>query len=444
MSKYKHFRTIVTLGLPLMFGSILQLLMHTMDVYFISQLGKDYTAASSMGASIAGVLFVFSMLVSTGAVALVARKIGQKNFDAVKSYGFSSLLLALVIGAIISLLGRVFSTQIISIYNPEPYLLDIIKAYVDILFAFTFVVFLNTTLRSIIQAMGNTKVPLYVFGTANLINIILDYMFIVVFEMGIRGAAIATVISQIFAAVVMVVLIVKTVYGGFGSFVSYIGIRLNEYKDIFSIGIWACIQSIARPITGLIMMRIVYSVGGTSGSAAFGIGLNIVNYFFIVLTGLSGAITILVGQKIGEGHIEEAKAIVSEGRFYSIINLLIFSVPYLIFTKYLFMPFNPPPEVLEMGVNYIRIVFIGFVVLGDVFMYRGAFGGAGDTYPPMLAALFANVICKLSLAIIFTSVIDLGINGVWYAIMASIFAEWLVITIYYKKDQLYTKVIGNH
>lgn len=444
MTQGKHLKRILSLGMPLMIGSVLQLLMHTMDVYFISQLGKDYTAASSMGASIANVLFIFSMLVSTGAVALVARKVGEKDDHAVKSYGVSSVLLSLTIGLIVSVLSLIFSKQIIRIYDPEPDLLLIIKAYVDILFAFNFVNFLNTTLRSIVQSMGDTKGPLYIFGSANVVNIVLDYIFIVHFKWGIRGAAIATVTSQVLACVVLAMLILKNVYGDFRGFKSYLAIRLNEFKDILSIGVWACIQNIARPITGLIMMRIVYSVGGTSGSAAFGIGLNIVNYFFIVLSGISGAITILVGQKIGEGHIEEAKAIVKEGRFYGLINFIVFAIPYVVFTKFLFMPFNPEGQVLEMGVRYVRIVFIGFVCLGDIFMYRGAFAGAGDTYPPMIASLSANVVCKLSLAILLTRFTQLGIDGVWIAISASILVEWIIIVFYYKKDSLYKKVIADH
>jgi len=444
MTEEKHLKRILALGMPLMIGSVLQLLMHTMDVYFISQLGKEFTAASSMGASIANVLFIFSMLVSTGAVALVARKVGEKDLESVKSYGFSSILLSLVLGLIISILSLIFSKQIILIYDPGPELLSIIKAYVDILFAFNFVNFLNTTLRSIVQSMGDTKGPLYIFGTANVINIVLDYVFIVHFEWGIRGAAIATVFSQAAACIVLIVLIVRSIYGNFSNFLNHVGVRFSEFKDIFSIGLWACIQNMARPITGLIMMRIVYSVGGTNGSAAFGIGLNVVNYFFIILAGISGAITILVGQKIGEGHIDEAKAIVKEGRLYGFINFMIFAIPYLIFTKYLFMPFNPEAGVLEIGVRYVRIVFLGFICLGDVFMYRGAFAGSGDTYPPMIASLSANVLCKFSLAIVLTKFTNLGIDGVWIAIAASIFIEWIIINVYYRKGKLYQKEITGH
>ncbi len=441
--KFKHFKTIIGLGLPLMIGSVLQILMHTMDVYFISGLGSDFVAASSMGAAIAGVLFVFSMLVSTGAVALVARKYGGKDLEAVKSYGMSSVILSLVLGLVVGLLAVIFSSQIIRVYDPEPALFSIIKDYVDILFAFIPLLFLGTTLRSVIQSMGDTKGPLYVFGTANLMNIVLDYIFIVHFHWGIKGAAWATVISQTFASVLLLHMFIKSMYG-YKSFIKSMHVSISEYIDILSIGFWACIQSIARPITGLIMMRIVYDVAGIDGSAAFGIGQNVINYFFIVLSGLSGAITILVGQKIGENNIDEAQGIVKEGILYSFINLLIFSIPYLIFTEQLFMLFHPNEVVLDYGVNYIRTIFIGFIILGHVFIYRGAFAGAGDTFPPMIAALTANVVIKLTASVFFTSFLNFGINGVWIAIMLSIFAEGILMISFYKSNRLYTKVIGNH
>ncbi|MCH4888700.1 hypothetical protein EZV73_13990 [Acidaminobacter sp. JC074] len=141
---------------------------------------------------------------------------------------------------------------------------------------------------------------------------------------------------------------------------------------------------------------------------------------------------------------DEAKGIVKEGIIYSFINLLVFSISYLVFTENLFNIFNPNPLVLSYGVSYIRIVFIGFIVLGHVFIYRGAFAGAGDTYPPMVAALVANVIVKLSASLLLTSVFKMGIVGVWIAITLSIFVESFIISLFYRTGRLYTKVIGNH
>lgn len=441
--KFNHIKSIISLALPLMIGSVLQILMNTMDMFFISRLGTNQAAASSMGTSIAGVIFVFSMLVSSGVIALIARYKGAQNDEAIRHYAASGTLLAFIVGGLLSLLTVLLSKEIISIYDPDLAVFNLIKEYVDVIFAFTYVVFLNSTLRSIVQSTGDTRNPLIIFGSANVLNIVLDYIFIEYFHMGIRGAAIATVSSQSLACILMLWLVINKLYKGqYLDFIRLLSIRFIEIKNILKIGVWACIQSIARPITGLILMRIVYAVGASVGSAAFGIGMTIVNYFFIILLGLSGAITILVGQKIGEGSIDEAKNIVKEGIWYSFLNYLIFAVPFVILTPYLFVPFKAAPEVVAIGSYYLRIVYASFIVLGFTFMYRGAFAGAGDTYPPMMAALLANVVCKLGFAILFTQFFSFGINGVWLAISSSVVVEAISISLFYKKGRLYDKQIA--
>lgn len=442
MRKIEHLGRITALGVPLMIGSVLQIFMSTMDMFFISRLGTNFAAASAMGTSIAGVIFVFSMLVSAGAIALVARKKGEKNIEGIKRYASTSVMLAFVIGILLSVVATIFTTTIIKVYDPKVEIALIIKDYLKIIFAFTFVVFVNTTLRSVIQATGDTKKPLYIFGGANLLNILLDYIFIVHFKWGIEGAALATVLSQSVACVLMLRHLIHSFYGQINIFKSYLTIRLEEIRDILKIGVWSCVQTIARPITGLIMMRIVYDAGQEVGSAAFGIGLTLINYFFIILLGLSGAITIMVGQKLGEDKIGEAKYIVREGILLSFINFMIFLVPFAIVPELLFIPFKTTPEVTAIGVGYLRIVYSSLVVVGFTFMYRGAFAGTGHTFPPMLSAIIANVVCKVSFAFAFVHILDMGLSGVWVAIMLSVYIEFIIISIFYKKGNLYKKNIS--
>lgn len=436
--KSVHLKQITKLGIPLVLGSILQILLHTMDMFFVSRLGTKYAAASAMGSSIAGVIFVFAMLISAGAVSLIARNQGMKNQAGIKKFAGVSIALAFTIGLLASIISLIFANAIISIYNPEAETFEIIYDYVSILFAFTFIVFLNTTLRSIIQSTGNTKSPLYIFGTANILNILLDYIFIVHLHMGIRGAAQATVISQILAAILMLrLVIIQIFHREIKVFFKTLCFKMSDAISVLKIGIWACIQSIARPITGMIMMRIVYEAGQDVGSAAFGIGLTLINYFFIILTGLSGAVTILVGQKIGEKNIEEAKAIVLEGIRLSYLNFFIFFIPFFLIPKVLFIPFKAEPEVVAIGVSYLRICYTAFIVVGYTFMYRGAFSGAGKTFQPMRAALTANVVVKVSLAYIVTKWLAFGVTGVFIAIATSVWVEFFMVRHAYKKDTLY-------
>jgi Na+-driven multidrug efflux pump len=189
------------------------------------------------------------------------------------------------------------------------------------------------------------------------------------------------------------------------------------------------------------MMGIVYKAGQELGSAAFGIGLTLINYFFIILTGLSGAVTILVGQKVGGKAVEEAKEIVREGIKLSWINFALFFLPFFIFPNILFIPFDATQEVVKIGASYLRVIYVSLVVVGYTFMYRGAFSGTGYTYPSMLAALVANVLVKVSLAYIMATYTNFGLNGVWIAIAASVIVEFLMIRKSYFKGKLYERFI---
>ncbi len=440
--KLKHKKEFAKLAIPLMIGSILQILMGTVDMIFISRLGKEYASASAMGNSISGVIFILAMLIASGSIALVSRRRGEGDVNGVKTIAGTSIFLALILGGALSIVTSFFAKDIIQIMKPSISTSKIILDYLSVIFSFTFVVFLNTTMRNVIQATGNTKIPVIILGCANILNMILDYIFIVELNYGIKGAAVATVTSQVLGSIAMLLVVINNIYGNsIKEFFAYFKIRITEAKSILNIGKWACLQSVARPITGLIMMRIIYEVGKETASAAFGIGLVLINYFFIVLLGLSGAVTIMVGHKLGEKKIKEAKEIVKEGIVYSFINILFFLIPYGLLTKYLFIPFNASEEVVKLGSEYIWSVAVGFVVIGYTFMYRGAFAGAGDTFPPMIAALFANVVCKLAVAFVSTQILGFGVIGVWAAITISIYIEVLILHIFYKKGDLYKKVI---
>lgn len=214
-------------------------------------------------------------------------------------------------------------------FNPEPIILELSYKYLSILFMGTIFVFLNSALRAIMQALGDTRTPLYIFGASNILNMILAPTLVFVLRLGIRGAALAAVISTIFSFVLINYILIKRIFcGSIKSFISSMKLEAATSIKILKIGGWACIQQLARPLTGMLMVRLVYQVGGKDASAAF---------------------------------------------------------------------------------------------------------GAGDTFPPMLSSLTANVIIKLPLAYILALSFKLGSNGVWISIALSVFIEAVMIIYYFKK-----------
>jgi putative MATE family efflux protein len=426
-----------------MLGMILQSLLSTVDTYFISHLGTSQSAAASLANSASSVIFVISTLVSAGTIALVSRSFGEGNMDAVRKFSGESLMLSAVIGGVLSILCFVFTEQIIQLlFHPGPDELMYAKEYLMIIFPATILVFLNSALRTIFQAYGDTKTPLYIFGVSNIINALLCYLFMNVLGLGIRGSAFAAVIAMAYSFIAINILLVKKIYNGnMGLFIKSLKIYGSDSIRIMKIGGWACLQNLARPITGTLMFSLVYQVGNKEATAAFGIGGQLFNYTFIFLAGLSTGIAIMVGQSLGKGDADGCDRVIREGMKLAWINIILFAIPYVIFPAPLMQMFRNDPLVIKHGVEYLRIVYAGIIFVTFTTIYGGVFQGAGDTFPPMISSMIANVALKLPLAYLLARVFDLGTIGVWISIAMSVLIEAAIIVVYFKMNRWKEKKI---
>lgn len=436
-------RMIFDLSWPVMLGMILQSLLGTVDTYFISQLGTSQSAAASLANSASSVIFVISTLVSAGTIALVSRSMGEGNMDAVRRFSGESLVLSVIIGLFLSLVCFIYTEELINLlFHPGPDELMYAKEYLLIIFPATILVFLNSALRTIFQAYGDTKTPLWIFGISNIINALLCYVFMNILNLGIRGSAWAAVIAMAYSFIAINVILIKRIYNSSLSlFIQSLKIHLNDSIRILRIGGWACLQNIARPITGTLMFSLVYQVGGKEATAAFGIGGQLFNYTFIVLVGLSTGIAIMVGQSLGRGDMDACDRIIREGMKLAWANIILFAVPYIILAAPLMKLFRNDPLVIKHGVEYLRIVYAGILLVPITIIYGGVFQGAGDTFPPMLSSMVANVVLKLPFAYVLASTFGLGTIGVWIAISLSVLIEAAIIVYYFKTGKWKVKKI---
>lgn len=446
MAKFKltsDLKKIFILSWPVMLGMILQSLLGTVDLIFISKLGTNELTAASLGLSATTVVFVLSTLVSAGTIALVTRSYGEGNMDKVRQYSSESFLLSAIIGGVLGIVCFINTMPIIKLmFNPDAIISALSYKYLSILFLGIIFVFLNSALRTIMQALGDTRTPLYIFGASNIINMVLAPLLVFVFRLGIRGAALAAVISTIFSFVLINYFLIRKLYSGsINIFLKSMKLEVRSSIKIFKIGGWACVQQLARPLTGMLMVRLVYQVGGKDASAAFGAGANIFNYTFIFLVGLSTAIAIMVGQSLGRGDKEVCDNIIKEGLKLAAINMIIFALPYFIFPDLMMSLFSKDINVIRVGVQYLRIVYLGVIFVIFPTIYGGVFQGAGDTFPPMLSSITANVILKLPLAYFLAKGLKMGTNGVWASIGLSVVIEAIIIIYYFNKGYWKEKMI---
>lgn len=430
------------LAWPVMVGQALHTVLVITDMWFIARLGSVEAAAAGTGTSLLGVIQVLPTLVSAGVVALVARYTGAGDQKHIREIATTGLTLSLLIGLIMSIGSFLVLDQLIWIFgDADSSVLSMSKAYVSIgLIGIPFF-FYNATSRSVVQATGDTRNPVIIFIIANLINIALDYVFIFILNQGIEGAATATVIAEVVAFGLMTALTYKNIYEAqLSCMAEHWNLKLSTTIRLLRIGSYAVLQMITRPFTGLIMYRLVL-VQGVAAGAAFGVGGRMFNFVFIFLAGLGTALSVMVGQSLGNEDYERAKELVKQGLYLATFNMIVFAIPFYLFANGLMAFFVDDPETISIGANYLRITYTGvlFAVINTVF--GAAFSGAGDTFPPMLASLVGNWGIKIPLAYVMTTIFHMGPNGVWFAIAVSVIIEACVMAIWFGKGKWLHKKI---
>lgn len=438
----KMIKNIWTLAWPVMVGQALHTVLVLTDMWFIARLGSTEAAAAGTGTSLLGVIQVLPALVSAGVVALVARYTGADDRKAIQRISSNGLTLSLIIGMLVMALSLLGLEQLLWIFgDADQNVLDMSRAYVGIGLTGIPFFFYNATSRSIVQATGDTKNPVMIFILANLINIGLDYVFINLMNLGIEGAAYATVIAEVVAFALMTRLVLKNIYESrLKAVFENLSLHSETVGRILKIGGFAVMQMITRPFTGLIMFRLVLAQGVAAG-AAFGVGGRMFNFVFIFLAGLGTAMSVMVGQSLGREDYDGAKGLVKQGVFLATLNMLIFTIPFYVFPHVFMGAFVSDGEVISIGVSYLRITYTGvlFAILTTVF--GAAFSGAGDTFPPMLASLVGNWVVKIPLAYFMTTVWRMGPDGVWLAICISVIAEAAVMSLWFGKGKWQHKKI---
>lgn len=431
----KDLKAIATVAVPVMLTVLLQSLLNSVDIYFISKMGKQFTSAAALGASAANVIFILSTLTTAGIVALVSQNYGAKRHRENEAVIADAFMLSSVFGLVVGLLTTAYAKPLSELmFRPSEETLRYTVDYLQIILLGTPLIFGAGALRSAFQGMGNAKITLIIFGVSNVMNALLDPLFMFQFNMGIKGAALATVLSNALALFLLIWKMGEDQYSGkWRRLFSLNKASISTDVLLLRIGSWACLQQVARPITGMLMFRLVFEVGGDTATAAFGIGGQLLSYTFIILAGLSTGLSVLVGQSIGAGRTERLKELIRTGLIVCGMNMGVFAIFYIGLARVLLGLFTQDGAVIDIGVNYLWIIYVGLITVIWTISYTGVFQGAGDSFPPMVASTVANVVVKVPLAYFLVKVTQLGIDSVWWAISASVVVEAVIIVYYYKK-----------
>ena len=417
---------------PIVFGTLFQQIYNTADTVVVGRfVGKEALAAVGGSASqIVNLIVGFFVGLCSGATVIISQFYGAKDEKNLKltlhtAFGFSTLA-----GIVIGLAGFLLSERLLEMMNTPSEVMKDSILYLHIYFAGILFNLIYNMGAGILRAVGDSKRPLYVLIVTCIMNIILDILLVVLFEMGVAGVAFATVVSQAVSAVLVVWMLVgtKEIYQ---LRLTEIRIYKKHLKGFLRIGIPAGLESVMYNISNILIQVFVNDLG-TDTVAAWGTLGKIDAFFWMVLNAFSISITTFVGQNYGAGRFERMRKSVRVCMGMSLISSVAISGLLLTFGKNIFGLFTTDQAVIRIGSHMISFLLPAYSIYVIIAILSGALRGAGKVLVPML--LTCGGVCTLRIIWLFTMMPGHpGINTIMLSYPISWSITAVLFIVYYIK-----------
>lgn len=404
-----------TMSVPLMLSLLVQSLYNIVDSMFVARLSETALTAASLVYSIQFLMIAVGVGTAVGLNALLSRKIGQHKTEEACQAATTGLLLMLITSLIFSAAGIFFSGTIASRLTSEPQLQKLCRQYLSINLVFCWGIFLQTYGQRLLQAVGDTILSMISLIIGAVLNIILDPIMIFGLfgcpAMGIKGAAIATVIGQIAGAIAALL---------FNRFKNpLIHVRFKNYHfdwrdvvDIYRVGLPTIIMQAIGSVMTFVVNSMLLSVSTTT-VAFFGVYYKLQNFLMMPVNGLGQAAIPIVGYNYGAKRSERVhqtwKVLLPTGIVIALCGTLIFCA----LPKQLLQLFSASPEMLELGIPALRIISISFVFAAVTILCGYFASGLGNGMVNMVSAAIRQLVLLIPCLWFFIKAF--GISHGWYA-----------------------------
>lgn len=411
---------LVKMSLPIIISFLVQSVYNLVDSIFVARLSEKALTAVSLCFPVQNIMIAFAVGTGIGTTALLSRYLGMDDKKRVASIATHGLILATISMLAFVLFGIFFSDFYAKSQSTDPEIIQYTKDYLFIILLFCGGVFFQIFFEKTLQSTGNTVYTMITQGTGAIINIILDPIMIFGlfgFPMiGVRGAALATVIGQISGALVGVFFHTKKNKEVNFEFKDF-KFHFENLNMIFSIGLPSIIMSGIGSVVLFFMNAILYTFG-SSAVAAYGIMYKLQSFAFMPMFGISNALLAIVSFNYGakkKDRIKEAISLAMKASF-AIVGLA--TLLMWIFTGRIFDLFTATDEMRAIGVPMIRIVSLSLIVsIPSVVGVGGIFQALGNWKFPIFQSFLRQVIILLPIFYLFTRTGNLNFS--WWAFVVS-------------------------
>lgn len=419
-----------SVSFPIIISMLIQALYNMVDSYYIGKISEEAFTAVSIAFPLQNIIVGIGVGTGVGMNSLLSRSLGEKNFDKANLSAENGIFLSIIYGLSLLILAFILPKFYYESQNVSEIIVEYGIEYLSIIMAFSIGVFVQINCERLLQSTGRSMLTMLTQGIGALINIILDPIFIFGYyglpAMGVRGAAIATVLGQIIGAL----------FGIFFNFkynkdiqIKTIRPRLKIIKNIYEVGLPSIIM-ISVTSTTIYFLNKILSVYSASAIAALGAYYKIQSFIFLPIFGLTNGLVPIIAYNYGaefKGRILET---IKLGFICGILMMLIGTAILLIFPEQLLDIFSASDAMKEVGITMLRIISLCFIFAGISIMGGSVFQALGNGLLTLIDAVIRNIIIILPYTYIVSRIAP--IEYVWWSYLLSETSSIIFVSYFMK------------
>lgn len=387
-------RKMLMFALPLMLSSILQLLFNAADIVVVGKFAGDNSLAA-VGSNTALINLLTNLFIglSIGANVVAARHYGAKAWDDLRRTVHTAMLLSMLSGALLLVLGVIGAEQMLIWMQTPEEVLPLATVYLRIYFLGMISTMVYNFGSALLRAVGDTKRPLYFLLCAGIINVILNLLFVIGFQMDVMGVAIATVISETVSALLVLRCLVKE-KGGIHLELRAMQIDRKKMLQILRIGLPAGFQGVVFALSNVVIQSSVNIFGNivVAGNSA---AANLEGFVYMAMNAFYQTTLSFVSQNYGAGEQKRINRIVLLGEACVIVTGTLLGNMVVFFGNDLLQIYSNNPEVIAAGMVRLHYISMIYALCGIMDVMVGALRGIGYSIMPMIVSIVGVCVLRL-------------------------------------------------
>ena len=446
-SRFKTFlanpsKALWSLAIPIMFGMGIQTLYNLVDMIFIGRLGGHAITGIAFNMPLFFLVLGLTMGLGTGVTASIARFIGQDNKKEADNSAEHAVFMAVIISLSLSSIGLMFGKTILALFGAEGEILSLGWEYLHVMcVGMPFMIF-SGFFRSILAGEGDMKFPMMVAGLGTILNIILDPIFIFELEsyggfgfgLGVAGAAMATVISQIIVFCVFVYMLFVKQHSYITFRLKYFSFSMDIIWDIVKVGLPASLSMVVMAIGQGVFNKILIHFS-TDTVAAYQIAGRIDMLVFLPIFSVAASLTTLVGMFFGAKEYDALRFTIRYGIMSAFFITVLASIFIYCFAELAVGFFTDDKLIISISVTFLKLFAFVYPLISIGITTGRVLQGLGKGLPVLIITIVRVLGVSAPLAVFFIFYMDKPVEWVWYSMMVStivaftIALTWLVSTI---------------